>query len=106
MTSSRVMRPLGRSYRLVSVNEAEIEPQVHGLTWVGFVAIADPVRPEVPGAVRACQSAGIGIKIVTGDTADTAREIGRQIGLLSGHDAAGAEMTGAEFGALTDEQAA
>jgi Ca2+-transporting ATPase len=102
----RGMRTLGLAIRPITDPEAEIEPQVNGLTWVGFVAIADPVRPEVPGAVRACQSAGIGIKIVTGDTADTAREIGRQIGLLSGHDAPGAELTGTEFGALTDEQAA
>ncbi|MBY0512359.1 MAG: calcium-translocating P-type ATPase, PMCA-type [Gemmataceae bacterium] len=102
----RGMRTLGLATRPVTDVEAEIEPQVGGLTWVGFVAIADPVRAEVPGAVRACQSAGIGVKIVTGDTADTAREIGRQIGLLSSHDTPGAEMTGAEFGALPDEAAA
>ena len=47
------------------------------------------------------------MKIVTGDTADTAREIGRQIGLLSSDDDAGRpRLTGAEFAALTDEQAA
>jgi Ca2+-transporting ATPase len=102
----RGMRTLGLAMRPVSDVEAEIEPQARELTWVGFVAISDPVRPEVPGAVRACQSAGIGVKIVTGDTADTAREIGRQIGLLSEQVHPGAEMTGAEFGAMTDEEAA
>src|SRR5262249_4481778 len=57
----RGMRTLGLGIRPITDPEAEIEPQVSGLTWIGFVAIADPVRPEVPGAVRACQSAGIGI---------------------------------------------
>jgi Ca2+-transporting ATPase len=102
----RGMRTLGLATRPTENTEGEIEPQVNGLAWVGFVAIADPVRPEVPGAVAACQAAGLGIKIVTGDTADTAREIGRQIGLLSSAGEPGAELTGAEFAAMTDEQAA
>lgn len=102
----RGMRTLGLAMRPTINTEGEIEPQVNGLTWVGYVAISDPVRPEVPGAVTACQAAGIQIKIVTGDTADTAREIGRQIGLLSSADEPGAELTGVEFAAMTDEQAA
>ena len=102
----RGMRTLGLALKPTDAPTGDIEPQVNGLTWVGFVAISDPVRPEVPGAVQSCQAAGIQIKIVTGDTADTAREIGRQIGLLSSADEAGAELTGAEFAAMTDEQAA
>jgi Ca2+-transporting ATPase len=102
----RGMRTLGLAMKPIPSPESEIEPQVNGLAWVGFVAIADPVRPEVPGAIASCQAAGIGVKIVTGDTADTAREIGRQIGLLSSADQPGAELTGTEFGSMTDEEAA
>lgn len=102
----RGMRTIGFAYREVSDPTADVGGMVNGLTWVGFAAISDPVRPEVPGAVAACRSAGLDVKIVTGDTPDTAREIGRQIGLLTDQDAPGAEMTGAQFGELTDEQAA
>ncbi len=102
----RGMRTLGFATKPITSPEADIEPQVNGLTWVGFVAIADPVRPEVPHSIVACQSAGIGIKIVTGDTADTAREIGRQIGLLTVDEDPDTVLTGAEFNAMSDEQAA
>lgn len=75
-----------------------------GLTFVGLAAIADPVRKEVPGAVAACIGAGIDIKIVTGDTPGTAREIGRQIGLWQAADNVRNEITGPEFAALTDTE--
>jgi len=52
-------------------------------TLLGLVAIADPVRSDVPPAIKECISAGIDIKIVTGDTPATAAEIARQIGLLT-----------------------
>ncbi len=51
------------------------------LTFQGFVAISDPVREDVPPAVEECLKAGIGVKIVTGDTKATAKEIARQINL-------------------------
>ena len=51
------------------------------LVYLGTVAISDPVRSDVPVAVEECISAGIDVKIVTGDTSATAAEIGRQIGL-------------------------
>ncbi len=54
------------------------------LVFLGFAAISDPVRPEVPDSIKACRSAGIDVKIVTGDTSATAGEIGREIGLCSG----------------------
>ena len=53
------------------------------LTFLGFVAISAPVRADVPDAVQSCLSAGIDVKIVTGDTPGTAREIGRQIGIVN-----------------------
>ncbi|MBQ8915735.1 MAG: cation-translocating P-type ATPase, partial [Alistipes sp.] len=67
--------------------------------------IADPVREDVPPAVHACLDAGIRIKIVTGDTAATATEIARQIGLWEeGVDHDGCRMTGPEFAAASDEE--
>lgn len=102
---ARGMRTIGFAYRDVADPSAEVEAQVGGLTWLGFAAIADPVRPDVPAAVDACRAAGLSLKIVTGDTPDTAREIGRQIGLIGPDEAPGAEMTGAAFAALSDADA-
>jgi Ca2+-transporting ATPase len=74
--------------------------------WMGMVAIADPIRPEVPEAVARCQQAGIEIKMVTGDTPGTAKEIGRQIGLWKPETPDTACITGTEFAALGDDEAA
>ena len=77
------------------------------LTFLGLVAISDPVRPEVPAAVSECLHAGIDVKIVTGDTSGTAVEIARQIGLWhDGDDPAQALITGPQLAALSDEQLA
>ena len=75
------------------------------ITFLGIAAISDPIRTDVPDAVRKCQSAGIGIKIVTGDTPGTATEIARQIGLWTKEDTEMNRITGVEFAALTDEEA-
>ena len=68
-------------------------------TLLAIVAISDPLREEVPGAIRQCHQAGIDVKIVTGDTKETALEIARQIGID------GRSITGSEFAALSDEEA-
>lgn len=70
---------------------------------MALCAISDPVRSDVPTAVRECLNAGIHVKIVTGDTPGTAREIGRQIGLWTDSDTDDAMITGTEFAALSDE---
>lgn len=76
------------------------------LQFLGFVAISDPVREDVPAAVARCMDAGICVKIVTGDTPGTAREIARQIGLWDDtRDGAAHEITGLEWEALSDEEA-
>lgn len=75
-----------------------------GLTFQGIVAISDPVRKEVPAAVRECLDAGIDVKIVTGDTPGTAKEIGRQVGLWTEKDCDNCVITGPEFEALSDEE--
>lgn len=78
-------------------------------------AISDPIRDEVPGAIARCHDAGIGVKIVTGDTAATAAEIGRQIGVVSAEPNASQAVagltrspeliTGPEWAALSDDEA-
>ncbi|MES5006496.1 calcium-translocating P-type ATPase, PMCA-type [Prevotella disiens] len=81
--------------------ETEIDAK---FTFLGIVAIADPVRKEVPAAVKECLDAGISVKIVTGDTPGTAKEIGRQVGLWTAQDTDKNIITGPEFAALTDEE--
>ncbi len=72
-----------------------------GLTFDGFVAIRDPLRPEVTEAVQRCRSAGIEVKMITGDNPETARAIAKEVGLLT-PDAL--VLTSAELAARTDEQ--
>lgn len=105
------MRTLGFAYQLLGENDdtAPYEnDRLKGtdLTFVGFVAISDPVRSDVPEAVQQCLKAGIDVKIVTGDTPGTAREIARQIGTYNDAADAGNVITGPEFEALSDDEAA
>lgn len=105
------MRTLGFAYQLLGEND-DTAPYENGrlkgtdLTFVGFVAISDPVRSDVPEAVQQCLKAGIDVKIVTGDTPGTAREIARQIGTYNDAADAGNVITGPEFEALSDDEAA
>jgi Ca2+-transporting ATPase len=103
------MRTLGFAYKIVGDNEPnDCVELVDGndLRFLGVVAISDPVRPDVPAAVAQCQSAGIDVKIVTGDTPGTATEIARQIGLWNpGTDTERNRITGVAFAELTDEEA-
>jgi len=104
----QAMRTLGFAYRLLGKDESGIEDGkvvAHGLTFLGVTAISDPVRADVPEAVREVLDAGVRIKIVTGDTPGTAREIGRQIGLWDdSKDGPGNIIIGNEFGELSDEE--
>ncbi|MDD2595463.1 MAG: cation-translocating P-type ATPase [Bacteroidales bacterium] len=75
------------------------------LRFVGFMAIADPIRTDVPAAMKACNDAGIEVKIVTGDNSLTAKEIARQSGLWEEEDTDDAIITGSEFAALSDDEA-
>ena len=105
------MRTLGFAYQILD-DEADIEPYENGrlsgtdLIFLGFVAISDPVRADVPEAVKCCLDAGVDVKIVTGDTSGTAREIGRQIGICDSTTPGAAIITGPEFEALSDDEAA
>lgn len=103
----RAMRTLGFAYRELQAGEKGIESnEITGvpLHFCAVVAISDPVREDVPDAVRACLDAGIKVKIVTGDTPATAREIGRRIGLWSDSDTDRNIITGAEIESLSDDE--
>ena len=102
------MRTLGIAYKVVpegASNDCAELVNEGGMTFLGIFAISDPIRLDVPEAVGKCQSAGIGIKIVTGDTPGTATEIARQIGLWKSEDTERNRITGVEFAALSDEEA-
>ena len=104
---NQAMRTLGFAYALVGDDEpyfvaGHLAPHIR-LTFLGVTAIADPVRKEVPEAVAECLQAGIQVKIVTGDTPATAREIARQISLWKPEDGDRNIITGPEFANLDDK---
>ncbi len=105
----KAMRTLGFATALMPSNvecfNADGQFAVDNLSFIGFVAISDPVRSDVPQAVAECLTAGIKVKIVTGDTPATACEIGKQIGLVSDNESADAFVTGADFSAMDDDVA-
>ena len=103
----RGMRMLAFAVKDLSQNESVIADgklYVSGLNLISIFALSDPVRDDVPEAVQECLNAGIDIKIVTGDNANTAVEIGRQIGVWSDRDTSQSIITGPELSTLTDEQ--
>ena len=81
---NKAMRTLGFAYQVVEDDKQAIKDGqlvAENLTFMGVVGIEDPIREDVKDAVEKCLNAGIDVKIVTGDTVATAREIGRQIGI-------------------------
>ncbi|MGL4851145.1 MAG: calcium-translocating P-type ATPase, PMCA-type [Phocaeicola sp.] len=115
---NQAMRTLGVAYKIISEDSSvtkegalaasyDCEALVNegGLTFLGIFAISDPIRSDVPAAIEECQSAGVAVKIVTGDTPGTATEIARQIGLWKTGDSERNRITGVEFAALTDQEA-
>ena len=106
----KAMRTLGFAYKFLTEEEmgtvfANGKLTLENLCFLGIVGIIDPIRDDVAGAVQDCLNAGIGIKIVTGDTPGTAREIGRQVGLWKETDDPERQMiTGKEFNLMTDEE--
>lgn len=106
---NQAMRTLAFAFRPLADGEQGITPDgISGrLAMLGIAAISDPVREEVPAAVTECRNAGIEVKIVTGDTTATAREIGRRIGLWTDDtDTDRNIITGPEFEALDERQLA
>ena len=107
---NQAKRTLGFAYQILDDNDNDspyADGKLHNvdLTYLGIVAISDPVRADVPAAVQSCINAGINVKIVTGDTPGTAKEIGRQIGTWTDKDTDRNIITGPAFEALSDEEA-
>ena len=105
---NQAMRTLGFAYQVIEDNESHFKDgRLYNveLTFLGIVAISDPIRPDVSDAVKRCFDAGIQVKMVTGDTPGTAKEIGRQIGLWTEKDTDRNVITGVEFAQLTDKEA-
>lgn len=106
---AQAMRTLGFAHQVLDNDSTKaIENNAvvaDNLTFDGIAAISDPVRPTVPDAIKEVLNAGINVKIVTGDTAGTATEIGRQIGLWNDEeDGADNIITGEEFEAIRDSE--
>ena len=103
------MRTLGFAYKTIEripVAPFNLKDICNGLTFIGFASISDPVREDVPHAIAECISAGIEVKVVTGDNALTAGEIGRKIGLFSTEEMMHRGLiTGSDFSMLSDDEA-
>jgi Ca2+-transporting ATPase len=115
--ASQAMRTLAFGYAPLPAEVSDHADALHsnrdvlesGLIFVGFVAIRDPLREDVKEALALCRAAGIAVKMVTGDNAETARAISADAGLLDRRDAAidvpGAPiLTSTRFNELTDEE--
>jgi len=97
----------GRGFRVLGVAKGDVRDSnlpddPHALLWtfVGLVGLADPIRPEVPAAVRECYGAGIRVVMITGDYPATAQNIAVQIGMKAPEHV----LTGKEIEALDDQQ--
>lgn len=104
----QAMRTLAFAYRVLDDGEQPDTAALAGgkkLTFQAVTAISDPIREDVPDAVKQCIDAGIQVKIVTGDTSATAIEIARQIGIWDDKTPAEAQITGPDFAALSDDEA-
>lgn len=105
---NKAMRTLAFAYKPLNNNEGKgfSEPNLmQGFTLQALAAISDPIRKDVPAAVKECLNAGIEVKIVTGDTAATAIEIARQIGIWQKETPLEAQITGPDFAELSDDTA-
>lgn len=103
----RGMRMLAVAVKELSAEESIIiggKLCVSGLELISLFALSDPVRADVPEAVKECLDAGIEVKIVTGDNSETALEIGRQIGIWNDSYSSQNIITGPELSMLTDDQ--
>ena len=104
----QAMRTIGFAYKIIDDPKTVISENgklvINGLQFIGITAIADPVRADVPAAIEECMHAGIQVKIVTGDTPGTAKEIARQIRLWNESCSDINHITGAEFAAMNDTE--
>jgi len=100
---NEVERASGRGLRLLAVGETAWDrpdwlkdPRDYGFAWVGFVALADPLRAKVPDAIAQCRQAGVRVVMITGDYPGTALAIARQAGISTDSGA----LTGTQIAAM------
>ena len=102
------MRTLGFAYQtaMETITDQQLS---NNLIWLGFAAIEDPLRIGVADSIATCLNSGVDVKIVTGDTSETAKEIARQIGMQIGipdpTESQYAVLSGPEFAQLSDQDA-
>ena len=107
---NQAMRTLGFAYQYLNRKDLDAlfddnQLLADDLCYLGTVAIADPIRDDVAEAISNCLAAGIDVKIITGDTSGTAKEIGRQLGLWTESDTDERNhITGPDFEKLSDEE--
>lgn len=105
----KAMRVLALAYKPARVEaESDMDAACAEMVWMGYFAIQDPVREDVPEAVASCTAAGVGVKIVTGDNRETACQIAREIGLLPADEEPppGSVLTGDAFARMSDVELA
>ena len=96
----RVLATARKDIKLADFDpDGDLLEQIEGLTLMALVGIVDPPRPEVKDSIATAHRAGIGVRMITGDHVVTAEAIGRQLGIT------GRAISGAEFRAMSDEQA-
>lgn len=104
------LRTIGMAYRDfpcwppvedISSSKLEFEEICNDMTWIGLVGIQDPLRPEVPAAIKKCNNAGVQVKMVTGDNVATATAIASACGIKTED---GLVMEGPEFRKLSDNE--
>jgi Ca2+-transporting ATPase len=98
--ASEGLRVLGVARAELGAGTLPDSPSGLPLRFLGLVALADPLRPEVPDAVAECQSAGIRVVMITGDYPATARDIARQAGLLNHAEV----VTGPQLDAMSEQE--
>jgi len=85
----------GQGYRVIALAETYVKgeivafsdlPKSHPLTFVGYIAVADVLRPEAKRAIAAAQSAGVTVRMITGDHLETAFHIGKELGMVTSRD--------------------
>lgn len=104
---SKAMRVLALAYMVLTETDDIISDgklNTDSLCYVALFAIQDDVREGVRQSISDCMKAGIDVKIVTGDNAGTAKEIGKKIGLWTDDDSEESLITGAQLSALSDEE--
>ncbi|MFH1226310.1 MAG: cation-translocating P-type ATPase [Planctomycetota bacterium] len=94
------LRVLGVAQAQFTKQNLPAEQHNFPFKFIGFIGLADPIRPAVPEAIRECYTAGIRVIMITGDYPGTAQSIARQIGLRNPEEV----ITGPELDAMTDEE--